>query len=163
MAANKKKEVGYISIENAEIGHRNFSGRSSEYNAAGQRNFCVFLDEELAKTLEKDGWNVRWPKDPSDETKKPLLQVSIRFDPYPPNVNMITQSKGVVKLDEYTISNLDDADIENVDIRIRPYHWTLPDGRTGIKAYVKDMYVTCQEDPFAAKYYTPDVTEDEPF
>ena len=143
----------YISIENARIGFRNFSGRGSVYNAEGQRNFCVFLDEELARDLSEDGWNVRWPKNMTeDNTRQPFLQVSVKFDPYPPNINMITASRGTVKLTEDSVGLLDDADIENVDIRIRPYHWTLKDGRSGIKAYVKDLYVTIQEDPFAYKY-----------
>lgn len=145
--------VNYISIENADIGFRNFSGRPSTYNAEGQRNFCVFLDEEVAHDLAEDGWNIRWPKNKTeDDTRKPFLQVSIKFDPYPPNIQMITASNGAVKLDANSVGLLDDADIETVDLRIRPYHWTLQDGRSGVKAYVKDMYVTIQEDPFAYKY-----------
>lgn len=163
------KVTGYLSIENAKIGFRNFSGRANTYNAEGQRNFCVFLeDEELAEKLAQDGWNVRFPKNRTeDDTRQPFIQVSVKFDPYPPNINMITASKGTVKLDEGNVSLLDDADIENVDIRIRPYNWTLQDGRSGVKAYVKDMYVTIQEDPFAAKYYKRedqfDDLEDIPF
>ena len=163
------KVTGYLSIENAKIGFRNFSGRANTYNAEGQRNFCVFLeDDELAEKLAKDGWNVRFPKNRTeDDTRLPFIQVSVKFDPYPPNINMITASKGTVKLDEGNVGLLDDADIETVDIRIRPYNWTLQDGRSGVKAYVKDMYVTIQEDPFAAKYYRKedqfDDLEDIPF
>ena len=150
------KVNNYISIENARIGFRNFSGRGDMYNAEGQRNFCVFLDDETAEVLSNDGWNVKWPKNRTeDDNRQPFLQVSIKFSPYPPNIVMISQSGGKQKLTEETISLLDDADIENVDIRIRPYHWTLKDGRTGIKAYVKDMYVVIQEDPFAYKYAAP--------
>ena len=154
--------AGYISIEHAEIGFRNFSGRPNMYNAEGQRNFCVFLDNDFATTLSEDGWNVRWPKNKDeDDNRKPFLQVSLKFDPYPPNVVMVTKSSGAVKLDENSVGLLDDADIENVDIRIRPYHWTLQDGRTGIKAYVKDLYVTIEEDPFAHKYVTSPMAQAE--
>lgn len=160
--------TNYISIENADIGFRNFSGRPSTYNAEGQRNFCVFLDEEIAKDLADDGWNIRWPKNKTeDDTRKPFMQVSIKFEPYPPNIQMITASNGAVKLDANSVGLLDDADIENVDVRIRPYHWVLQDGRQGIKAYVKDLYVTIQEDPFAHKYAArspmDDAMDDIPF
>ena len=164
-----RRYIKNIEIEDAKIFWRNFRGRASEYNAEGQRNFCVFLeDEELAEKLAQDGWNVRFPKNRTeDDSRQPFIQVSVKFDPYPPNINMITASKGTVKLDEGNVGLLDDADIETVDIRIRPYNWTLQDGRSGVKAYVKDMCVTIQEDPFAAKYYKRedqfDDLEDIPF
>ena len=66
-----------ITIENARIGFRNFSGKESRYNPAGRKNFCVFLDNELAVKLQNDGWNVRWltPKDEGEPDQGYLQEI----------------------------------------------------------------------------------------
>lgn len=151
-----------IIIENAKIGFRNFSGKEGKFNPAGRRNFCVFLDHDLAETLAADGWNVRLlePRDPSDE-KQAYLQVTVSYAHIPPKIIAIT-SHNKTTLDENTINILDWAEIENVDVIIRPYNWDVS-GKTGVKAYVKSMYITLVEDEFEAKYRNvPDTASSAP-
>lgn len=150
-------------IENAHLILRNFSGRAKQYNDLGNRNFGVLLDHNDAQRLVDAGWRVRWlaPKDGSDQPV-PFLPVSIRFDNFPPKVIQIT-SHGKVVLTEKTIGSLDTAEIEKVDLIIRPYNWNAR-GNSGVKAYVKSMYVTIVEDVFEAKYFAvPDGNDDPPF
>lgn len=149
-----------IAIENARIGFRNFSGKEGKFNPEGRRNFCVFLEEELAKTLERDGWNVRWlqPRD-ENEAKQGYLQVAVSYDNIPPKLIMIS-SKGKTILDNESVSILDWAEINEVDLIIRPYNWDV-NGKGGVKAYVKSMYITIDEDEFEKKYYdVPDSAVD---
>lgn len=145
------KVTSNIVIEGARIGFRNFSGKEGKFNPAGRRNFCVFLDTDHAKKLETDGWNIRWLQ-PRDEEEEPQasLQVSVAFNNYPPKIVQIT-SKGKTNLDESTINILDWAEIVECDIIIRPYNWEY-NGKSGVKAYLKSLYVTIAEDEFESKY-----------
>ncbi len=140
-----------LSIENAKIGFRNFSGREGQFNPKGKRNFVVFLDEENAKNLENDGWNIRWlrPRDPEEEPQA-YLPVDVAFEHYPPKIVLIT-SHGKNDLNEETVNTLDLAEIRTIDLIIRPYSWEVGD-KKGIKAYLRTMYVTIVEDEFEAKY-----------
>lgn len=153
-------QKGNLSIENAKIFWLNFSGRGSTYNAEGNRNFCVEIDNELAETLKADGWNIKYTK-PKDESYEPTpyIPVAVAYGNYPPKIYLVT-GKNQTLLDEETVGELDRAEIERVDLIINPYQWSLPTGTSGVKAYCKTMYVTIAED-FGGRYSSHE--EDLPF
>lgn len=154
-----------IQIRDAVIINRNFEGRAEKpYNPQGKRNFTVILDEETANVLLNDGWNVkiRESTDP-DEPAKGYLSVSVQFESkFPPKIIQITRRGNAIKktpITENTVALIDAAEIKDVKLEIRPYNWTTPDGKSGVRAYLKTMYYELIEDCFAADYEDEDFAE----
>ncbi len=153
---------GTLELENVRIIFRNFSGKETKYNRAGNRNFAVVIeDPDLAQQLADDGWNIKALKPREDEdTPTHYLSVAVSYNNFAPNVFMVTKANKV-RLDEDTIGTLDDADIATADLIIRPYNWEV-NGKEGVKAYLKTGYITIEEDTFANKYRRgPEIYDDE--
>lgn len=144
--------LGTESFENAQIIFRNFRGLESKYNRDGKRNFCVVIDDPArAQQLANDGWNVRESTRTDDDgTPTYYIPVEVSFSNYPPRIVKVTGDKKVT-LTEETIGLLDSDDIQYVDLVISPYSWEV-NGKSGVKAYVKRMYVVIDVDAFEAKY-----------
>lgn len=143
---------GILQIDDASIVYRNFAGVGSKFNREGDRNFAVRIpDTELADKLVEEGWNVKI-KDPKEEGDLPFmfLPVKIKFNDRGPVVYLKT-GRNMVKLDEESISCLDNIDILGVDLDIRPYDWEV-NGKTGRTAYLQSICVTQDVDRFAARY-----------
>lgn len=150
---------GILMIDDARIVYRNFSGTGSRYNREGDRNFAVVIpDKEIADALIENGWNVKI-KPPREEGDSPFMYmpVKVKFNDRGPNVYLVT-GKRMNRLDEESVSCLDDVDIQSVDMDIRPYDWEV-NGRSGRSAYLQSIKVTQRIDRFAAE----NEEEEEPF
>lgn len=142
---------GILQIDDARIVYRNFSGIGSKYNREGDRNFAVVIDnQETADALLDEGWNVKI-KPPRDEDEDPFmyLPVKVKFNDRGPNVYLKSGTRQV-RLDEESISCLDDIDIIGVDLDVRPYDWEV-NGKTGRTAYLQSIRVTQDLDRFATE------------
>lgn len=142
-----------VLMEGVRIVFRNFSGKEGRYNREGDRNFSVLLDDPVAEQMAKDGWNIKWLKpreDDEEQNAQAYLQVSVNFKGRPPKIVMVT-SRGRTHLGEDEVELLDWADIRNVDLIVRPYEWAV-NGKSGIKAYLKSIFVTIEEDALELKY-----------
>jgi len=182
------KKLNNILLEGVKIPihMRNFAGKKGDYNPAGRRNFCVFLDilvpvdanyrggqgvvtapaigpgffTMVAYLMEDDGWNVKW-LEPKEEgvDRIPYLPVEVRYENIPPKVVIISK-RGKTLLAESDLHILDFAEIATADVLVNPYQWDVH-GKSGVKAYAKSLYVTIAEDELESKYYNlPDAAID---
>lgn len=151
---------GILQIDDARIIYRNFRGEGGKFNREGDRNFAVVIPkQELADELLNRGWNVKI-KPPKDDEDSPFmyLPVKVKFNDRGPQVYLRTGDR-VNRLDEETISVLDDIDIRSVDLDIRPYDWDV-NGKSGRTAYLQSIEVIQEIDRFAARYAEEEHPED---
>ena len=146
---------GVVQIDDARIIYRNFAGAPSKFNREGDRNFAVVIDDQdIAEALTEKGWNVKI-KPPREEGDEPFmfLPVKVKFNERGPRVYLQNSLGGRnrVTLDEDTVGILDNVDIINVDLDIRPYDWDVQ-GKTGRTAYLQSICVTQEVDRFLDRY-----------
>lgn len=151
---------GQLKIEDARLlptPWRNFEGREGQYNRKGARNFCVVLDLGTAQLMLEDGWNVKFTKPREDEEdggQTPYLPIEVAYDKgKPPQIVLITDN-GTKRnnLTEDEVELLDWIEIKSVDLIVNPYNWGPIRGESGVKAYLRKMFVVMDEDELDRKW-----------
>lgn len=163
------KSYKNITFMDAQILFKNFAGEERKFNPAGNRNFCLVIEDEVqAQQMFEEGWNVRiLPPRTDDEVAKHYIPVTVSYrnnDSFPVCVYIVDGNQRTL-LNEDTIGRLDHADIATVDLTIRPRYWD-DNGQTKIKAYLKTMYVILNVDELDQRYASGDygmTSEDTPF
>ncbi len=155
-----------LQIDNASICFKNFRGEGGKFNKEGDRNFALIIpDEEMAEALQNDtnqygaSWNVKI-KPPREEGDTPFiyLPVKVKFNDKGPMV-YLQSGRNRIKLDQDSISMLDDIDIASVDLDIRPYDNEI-NGRPFRAAYLHSMCVTQDIDRFAERFASEEYPEE---
>lgn len=144
-----------IMIEDAELIFRNFAGREREFNSEGERNFCIMLDKrpDIVKIMEERGWNVKQLKPREDDDgPRPYIQVKVEYKKGRPPRCVLVSSRGRTDLGADEVEILDMADIKTADVILNGYHWDVKGTGTGVKAYLKSIYLTINEDELDLKY-----------
>lgn len=137
--------VQQLTIENVRIIFPNFEGRTTDRNKIGSREFSALLDPELGAELASQGWNVKFPTE-DKPNQNIYLPVTLSSGPMvQPWVKIVLVNNG-----QGTIVQPDDVEqlamLDNISAGVRanlilsPYHWTV-NGDSGIKAYVKKVYI----------------------
>ena len=142
-----------LEIENAQIkwAFSHFDGRADTFNDEGDHNFTIILPEEDAKRLMDEGWNIK-EMDGYEEGDPPeyLLKVKISFKYEAPRVYLIKGNRKF-RADQRDLADIKRATTEQIDVIIQPSRW-VNGNRTGISAYVKEMYAKIRESRFSAMY-----------
>lgn len=155
-----------LQIDNASICFKNFRGEGGKFNKEGDRNFALIIpDEEMAEALQNDtnqygaSWNVKI-KPPREEGDTPFiyLPVKVKFNDKGPMV-YLQSGRNHIKLDQDSISMLDDIDIASVDLNIRPYDNEI-NGKAFRAAYLQSMCVTQDIDRFAERFASEEYPEE---
>lgn len=162
-----------LEINDARICFRNFKGAADKFNKEGDRNFAIIITggrlddgkritdltaEEMADALMRDtnrfgvGWNVKI-KAPREEGDEPFiyLPVKLKYTERSGPTAYLRSGRNRVKLDEDMIAMLDDINISNVDLDIRPYDDEI-NGKPFRSAYLQSIWVTQEIDRFAARF-----------
>lgn len=161
---------GILQIDNARITFLNFKGEKSKYNPNGNREFSLVIEpgridndemvlsaEEIRDILKRDtnqygvGWNIK-TKPPRDEDDTPFIYMPVKLKMNDSTTVYLKTGDKLIQLDDESVGMLDDIDIANVDLDIRPYDDTMPNGTPFRAAYVKAMCVTQNINRFAARY-----------
>lgn len=161
LVSQRPQRLGNVTIEDAQLMFRNFAGEEGPYNAKGDRSFSIRLRAEDAESLKADGWNVktRPPREEGDDEMH-YLKVAVSFKNRPPTVVIVTQrwnhetksfEPARTTLPEDFVELVDSLDIAKADLVLNPYRWNVR-GETGIKAYLKSIYITVQQDDLELKY-----------
>lgn len=151
--AEERKWINDVELEDVKIkwAWSHFDGREDTYNAEGDHNFQIILDEATAKDLLAEGWNIR-EQAGYEEGDPPefLLKVKISYKYGAPKIYLI---KGDRKLraDERDLADIRRDTAEQIDVIITPSRW-VSGPNTGITAYAKELYAKIKESRFSAKY-----------
>lgn len=153
MSDEKKKWIDDLEIENANVkwAFSHFDGQADTFNDPGDHNFTLIIDEEHARELIAEGWNIR-VMDGREEGDPPeyLLKVKISYRFEPPKVYLI-KGERKIRANELDLSDIKRATCEQLDLIITPSPWVH--GRdSGITAYVKEMYAKVKESRFSERY-----------
>ena len=165
MSRNTNNGRPCLEFEDAKVIFRNFRGEDYGYNAQHKKGFSILLnpDDYDIKGMIADGWNIK-PLKPregyEDEGVNYHLPVEVRWDKLPPVIWLITQT-GIseegrprykrTKLDEESSFVIDTADVIQVQVKISGNSYDV-NGNTGIKAYLKEMFIELAPDRFEAMY-----------
>lgn len=122
-----------------KITDRNFRGVAKPDNRQSGRYFQLRLNDDEAKTMYDEGWNVKTMRGTKKDRQSSSLLVCIISGKTLPDITVwhrVGEGKRQIGLDE--LGMLDTIDIGDADVVLSPVPWAAGSTR-GIKAYLKKL------------------------
>lgn len=139
-----------------------YSDAEMVYNPEMECDVLTIAGEEVLTTVEALRalrWNVK-VKAPRNEDEGPMhyLSVKVSFNDRGPAV-FLQSGNNRRKLTEQTAFLIDEIDILEANMDIRPYDWAVG-GREGRSAYLQEMYVVQEIGRFEARFAEEEYPEE---
>lgn len=130
----------------------NFDGNDN-FNGPGNYSFTITLPEETAKEMLALGWTGIKENEGYEEGDPPewTLRIKISYKYEAPKIFLIKNNRRVRVEEERDLHDIRRDMTDQIDVIITPSRW-VNGPRTGITAYVKEMYAKVRESKFAEKY-----------
>jgi hypothetical protein len=148
-----QKWIDNIELDDANIkwNWSHFDGKDM-FSGTGDYNFTVIFPEEQARQLMEEGWNIREHEgyeegDPPEFTLK--VKISYRFEE--PKIFLLKGENRKIKATEKDLPDINRATCERIDVIIQPSRW-VHGQKSGISAYVKELYATIKQSRFEERY-----------
>lgn len=142
-----------LEIEDAQIKwpFSHFDGRADTFNDEGDHNFTVILPEKQALDLMEEGWAIK-RHDPYEEGDDPeyTLKVKISYKYEAPKIYLIKGGRRF-RADERDLQDIKRSTTEQISVIIQPSRW-VNGNKSGISAYVKEMYAKIKQSRFEEMY-----------
>ena len=156
---DRMEDVTLKGLQNKDIIFRNFEGVANRFNNAGDKNFCIIIDEELAGYLQSKGFTIKHTNGSEDYEPAPYIKIKLGFtrkdgtdNPHPPKIFKI-DSTGIRQLNKDTVKILDGVRFTNVDLifSASPYIDSKTN-ETRYSAYLSHLYATIEENELEREY-----------
>jgi hypothetical protein len=129
-----------------------FNG-NDPFNGPGNYSFTIILPEENAKKMLEAGWTSVKENEPYEEGDPPewTMKVKISYKYEAPKIFLIKNGRKMRVEDEKDLADIRRDSCDQIDVVITPSRW-VQGGRTGVTAYVKELYAKVRESRFAQEY-----------
>lgn len=165
--SHSPKAIGILDLDNDAIipGFRNFEGKKTNMNNAGNRNFCVKLPADLAMKFRDEGFYVKERLDQNGDVDYYYMAIKVNMDSqWPPCVTVYSKN-GPKQYGPEEIAALDGANIVAGEVWFNPYMKAGGDHKT---AYLDELTVAIKgsdeerRNKYMSYFQKDDPVDDEP-